>query len=96
MSSNHAASKALAYTLAALRFRKAGYAAIDRCGPHALLSGVVSLNPTSVCSICDYFDNIEDLDVLPSVEPGDVGKLIPSEFGADGLRRAGFSLLSRY
>lgn len=31
------------------------------------------------CRICDYFDNLENLDVLPSVEPGDIGKQIASQ-----------------
>lgn len=30
-------------------------------------------------SVCDYFEQLEQQDVIPSVAPGDVGKLIPRE-----------------
>lgn len=37
------------------------------------------LNPPRARRVCDYFEQLEQQDVISSVEPGDVGKLIPSE-----------------
>lgn len=41
------------------RFRKAGYAAIDR--------------------VCDYYESIESLNVMPDVKPGDTSKLLSGQ-----------------
>ncbi|SGY40405.1 BQ5605_C003g02370 [Microbotryum silenes-dioicae] len=34
--------------------------------------------------VCDYFENLETLDVMPSVQPGDIGKQIPDTAPLEG------------
>jgi len=35
--------------------------------------------PSTVNSICDYFENIESKDVVPNVQPGDIAKMIAGQ-----------------
>jgi aromatic-L-amino-acid decarboxylase len=32
-----------------------------------------------LCSVCDYFESLESLEVIPAVGPGDIAKLIAAQ-----------------